>query len=244
MGYCGMYGKIQVTIFLDLLGEVKCRMTKMKQNIWEKEYKNVDSLWGFNPNSILSQYVEMLPENGVVLDIGIGEGRNALFFAKQGFAVEGIDISETAVERCLELSKEHNLNVKAKVQDITSFEIEPNKYSLIILSNVLNFFPDNDIKIIIEKVKNGLHKNGLVYINAFDDKEPGRKKAPEKYEQLAEHTFYNESSNMFLHYFTRSELEGFFADYKTISLSQSYSLDISHGKHHFHSTLEIMSQKS
>ncbi|MEC0348056.1 class I SAM-dependent methyltransferase [Peribacillus frigoritolerans] len=218
-------------------------MTKIKQNIWEKEYKNVDSLWGFNPNSILSQYVEMLPENGEVLDIGIGEGRNALFFAKQGFAVEGIDISETAIERCLELSKEHNLNVKAKVQDITSFEIEPNKYSLIILSNVLNFFPDDDIKIIIEKVKNGLLKNGLVYINVFDDKEPGRKKAPEKYEQLAEHTFYNERLNMFLHYFTRSELEGFFADYKMISLSQSYSLDISHGQPHFHSTLEIMSQK-
>ncbi|WP_350301310.1 class I SAM-dependent methyltransferase [Peribacillus frigoritolerans] len=216
----------------------------MKQNIWEKEYRNVDSLWGFNPNGILSQYVEMLPENGEVLDIGIGEGRNALFFAEQGFAVEGIDISETAVERCLELSKEHNLNVNAKVQDINSFEIEPNKYSLIILSNVLNFFPDNEIKNIIDKVKIGLQKNGFVYINVFDDKEPGRKKAPERYEQLAEHTFYNENSNMFLHYFTRSELEGFFTDYKTICLSQSYSLDITHGQPHFHSTLEIMSQKS
>lgn len=216
----------------------------MKQNIWEKEYRNVDSLWGFKPNGILSQYVGMLPDNGEVLDIGIGEGRNALFFAAQGFVVEGIDISETAVERCLELSKEHNLNVDAKIQDITSFEIEPNKYSLIILSNVLNFFPDNEIKNIIDKVKNGLQKNGLVYINVFDDKEPGRKKAPERYEQLAEHTFYKESSNMFLHYFTRSELEGFFTDYKTISLSQSYSLDITHGQPHFHSTLEIMSQKS
>ncbi|MFJ7472132.1 class I SAM-dependent methyltransferase [Peribacillus frigoritolerans] len=216
----------------------------MKQNIWEKEYRNVDSLWGFKPNGILSQYVEMLPENGEILDIGIGEGRNALFFAAQGFVVEGIDISETAVERCLELSKEHNLNVNAKIQDITSFEIESNKYSLIILSNVLNFFPDNEIKNIIDKVKNGLQKNGLVYINVFDDKEPGRKKAPERYEQLAEHTFYMESSNMFLHYFTKSELEGFFTDYKTISLSQSYSLDITHGQPHFHSTLEIMSQKS
>lgn len=53
----------------------------MKLNVWEKEYRNVDSLWGFNPNSVLSQYVEMLPENGEVLDISIGEGRNALFFA-------------------------------------------------------------------------------------------------------------------------------------------------------------------
>ncbi|MEY8755395.1 class I SAM-dependent methyltransferase [Peribacillus frigoritolerans] len=138
--------------------ESKPEVTKMKQNIWEKEYRNVDSLWGFKPNGILSQYVEMLPENGEVLDVGIGEGRNALFFAAQGFVVEGIDISETAVERCLQLSKEHNLNVDAKIQDITSFEIEPNKYFLIILSNVLNFFPDNEIKNIIDKVKNGLQK--------------------------------------------------------------------------------------
>ena len=216
----------------------------MKQSIWEKEYKKVDHLWGFNPNSMLTRYVEMLPVNGKVLDIGIGEGRNAFFFAKQGFAVEGIDISETAIKRCLEYSKEHNLNIQAKVQDITSFEIEPNKYSLIILSNILNFFGDNDIRAIVEKVKNGLLKNGIVYVNVFDDKEPGRENAPEKYKQVAKHTFYNERSNMCIHYFTRTELEGFFMDYKTISLSQSYSLDNAHGIPHYHSTLEILSQKS
>ena len=216
----------------------------MKQSIWEKEYKKVDHLWGFNPNSMLTRYVEMLPENGKVLNIGIGEGRNAFFFAEQGFVVEGIDISETAIKRCLEFSKEHNLNVQAKVQDITSFEIEPNKYSLIILSNILNFFCDDDIRAIIEKVKNGLIKNGLVYVNVFDDKEPGREKASEKYKQVAKHTLFNERSNMFIHYFTRTELEGFFVDYKTISLSQSYSLDTAHGMPHYHSTLEILSQKS
>lgn len=58
------------------------RGDRMKQNVWEQEYRNEDSLWGFNPNNILSQYVDMLPESGEVLDIGIGEGRNALFFAK------------------------------------------------------------------------------------------------------------------------------------------------------------------
>ena len=215
----------------------------MKQSIWEKEYKNADNLWGSVPNSTLSRYVEMLPVNGEVLDIGIGEGRNALFFAKQGFAVEGIDISQTAISRCLELSKEHNLNIKAKVQDITSFEIEPNKYSLIILSNVLTFFDDNDIKLIIKKVKNGLAKNGLVYINVFDEYEPGREKALEKYEELANNTFYNKDSNLIIHYFTRKELEGFFEDYKTISFSQVYSLDMTHGKPHYHSTLELLSQK-
>lgn len=217
----------------------------MKQNYWEEEYKttNKDYLWGLQPNSILSKYAELIPQNGKILDIGVGEGRNALFFAKQGFSVEGIDISDTAIQRCMKLSQEYNLNIDAKVDDITSFEIKPNSYSLIILSNVLNFFPDHDIRSIVEKVKKGLSKNGLVYINVFDDLEPGRVKAIEQYRQLGEHSFYNERLEMFIHYFTKSELEGYFLNYKPISLCQSRSLDMTHGESHYHSTLELLAQK-
>ncbi|MDQ7862069.1 hypothetical protein RCO48_17110 [Peribacillus frigoritolerans] len=74
------YSELKKKSIVLIEDEKQTRVTKMKQNIWEKEYRNVDSLWGFKPNGILSQYVEMLPENGEVLDIGIGEGRNALFF--------------------------------------------------------------------------------------------------------------------------------------------------------------------
>ena len=107
---------------------------------WEEEYKNSELLWGLTPNSTLTQYVELVPAACKVLDIGIGEGRNTFFFAQKGFSVEGIDLSETAVERCSSLSKKHHLDINAKVVDMTTFDVEPNHYSLIILSNVLNFF--------------------------------------------------------------------------------------------------------
>jgi len=125
----------------------------MKQNVWEKEYKNVSNLWGLIPNNILLNYIDLLHEGGKVLDIGVGEGRNALFFAKSGFKVEGIDISETAINRCLELSKEYEVHIDAKVEDITTFEIKKEEYSLIILSNVLNFFPIVIFKKLLTKQK-------------------------------------------------------------------------------------------
>ena len=56
----------------------------MKQGVWEKEYKNVDTLWGFNPNNMLLTYIDLVPKSGKVLDIGIGEGRNALFLLNKG----------------------------------------------------------------------------------------------------------------------------------------------------------------
>ena len=68
----------------------------------------------------------------------MGEGWNAFFFAQRGCAVEGNDLSETAIERFLTLSERFDLGIQAKA-DINEFQIKPDYYSLIILSNILNF---------------------------------------------------------------------------------------------------------
>jgi len=54
------------------------------------KYKEQGLLWGMKPNP----YVVKIPEiisSGNTLDIGVGEGRNAIFLAKRGFEVTGID---------------------------------------------------------------------------------------------------------------------------------------------------------
>ena len=210
---------------------------------WEEEYKNSELLWGLTPNSTLTQYAELVPAAGKVLDIGIREGRNAFFFAQKGFSVEGIDLSETAINRCSALSKKHHLDVVAKVADITTFDVEPNQYSLFILSNILNFFPEEEIEPIIDKVKKGLVKNGLVYVYAFDINEPSRKRAIDKYKRLGRNSFFDSTNNMFLHYFTKDEFEELFPTYRTIKTGYSYAIDLSHGEPHYHSTLELLAQK-
>lgn len=73
----------------------------MKQGYWEKEYRNVENLWGYAPSNQLSKYIDLIPKSGKILDIGIGEGRNAIFLAMKGYEVEGIDISNTAIKRCM-----------------------------------------------------------------------------------------------------------------------------------------------
>lgn len=215
----------------------------MNQYNWEEDYKSNDILWGLKPNEVLTRYVKLLPENGKVLDIGIGEGRNALFFAKLGFEVEGIDLSQTAVQRCKELSKKFGVQIKASVNNILSFDISSEKYDLIILSNVLNFFTPDEISKIINKVNTGLRKNGFIYISAFNIAEPGIEIIKKKYEQIDENTYFNHHKYMNLHYFTETEFKGLVSAYEIISFSNSYSLDLSHGKPHYHNSFEILSRK-
>ena len=53
-------------------------------NMLDDIYKSSECYWGLNPNGNLVQFLPLIPK-GKILDIGAGEGRNALFLAKHGF---------------------------------------------------------------------------------------------------------------------------------------------------------------
>ncbi len=58
----------------------------------------------FRPVQFLVENIELLPK-GEALEIAMGTGRNAVYLAKMGFEVEGIDISPEAVSIVLEYAK-------------------------------------------------------------------------------------------------------------------------------------------
>ncbi len=219
------------------------KMTGNK-TVWEKHYSKVeDNLWGLNPIDTLVDYTSLVSKEGKVLDLGMGEGRNALYFASKGYSTVGIDISETAVNRCQRYATESGFIVEAKVENLIDYPLEENAYSLIILANVLNFFNDDEIELIIKKVKNGLIKGGLIYIDVFDVNDPGYKKHIVNCKMIKESTFYRPKSDSSIHFFTKNELDYFFDDFEPIKLSNTYLLDLSHGKPHYHSIIELLLKK-
>ncbi|MGQ9506950.1 MAG: class I SAM-dependent methyltransferase [Candidatus Bathycorpusculaceae bacterium] len=89
---------------------------------FEKLYAESACKWGFKPDFILVHFLELFPR-GIVLDLGMGEGRNALFLAEKGFDVEGVDVSKTAVDKCIQLAKARNVVVNVHVCDLKEFKI-------------------------------------------------------------------------------------------------------------------------
>lgn len=131
------------------------------KDYFEELYGKVECKWGLKPDFILTHFLDLIPK-GTALDLGIGEGRNALFLAENGFEVEGIDISEAAVERCLRLAKERNISIKAYVSDIRDFKIQEEKYSLVLAAGAsLNFLKKSETKEVITRMKIGVKKMAL-----------------------------------------------------------------------------------
>jgi SAM-dependent methyltransferase len=65
---------------------------------WEAHYGKADQVWSGNPNAVLVDEVEGLTP-GRALDLGCGEGADAIWLAQQGWQVTGVDVSSTALER-------------------------------------------------------------------------------------------------------------------------------------------------
>ena len=89
---------------------------------WDERYRSAELVWGSEPNQFVRQQCEGLPV-GDALDLACGEGRNALWLARLGWTVTGVDYSAAAIERAESLTAREPAEVAERltwrVADIT-----------------------------------------------------------------------------------------------------------------------------
>ena len=82
---------------------------------------------GFEPAPFLVENIKLLPK-GRALDVAMGAGQNAIYLAKMGFEVEGVDISPEAVSSALALVQK----AEERAVETLFFRVEADKTTGII----------------------------------------------------------------------------------------------------------------
>jgi len=112
------------------------------------------------PAQFLVENIKLLPR-GRVLDMAMGTGRNAIYLAKMGFEVEGVDISSENVIIARKSTQEVGVTIKAQVTDLEGeYHIEKGVYDIIICFNYLQ-------RSLIPQIKDGLRQGGIVVYETF-----------------------------------------------------------------------------
>ncbi|MCM2579035.1 class I SAM-dependent methyltransferase [Streptomyces meridianus] len=99
---------------------------------WDTRYTNTPWVWSADPNMWVVQELEGL-RPGRALDLGAGEGRNAVWLARRGWQVDAVDFSRVALLRADELAATHGVQVATREADLTQYEPEGDAYDLVMV---------------------------------------------------------------------------------------------------------------
>ncbi len=93
------------------------------KNIYDEIYKQGDYYWGFNPSPTCYKVLQTMPpaRQLKLLDIGCGEGRNSVFFSRNGYDVTAFDLSDAGVEKTKKLAEKIGVNINVFKADITDY---------------------------------------------------------------------------------------------------------------------------
>lgn len=98
------------------------------ESFWNERYESRDALWSGNPNPHLVAEVAGLSP-GTALDVGCGEGADAIWLAQHGWRATGVDISTVALRRAAaHAGAEHVTWLRA---DLIGWDPAPHRYDLI-----------------------------------------------------------------------------------------------------------------
>ena len=111
------------------------------------------------------------------LDIGCGLGRHSIQFAKEGFHVTSIDLSQEAIDSAKRWAQDEKLDIQFLHSDMMDIPYEDNSFDCILCRNVISHTDTEGIETIINKIYNLLKINGECFLtlgskNASTYKDP------------------------------------------------------------------------
>jgi SAM-dependent methyltransferase len=105
----------------------------MEREDWDRRYGGTELLWTAEPNRFVAAELRDLPP-GRALDLGCGEGRNAVWLAERGWRVTAVDFSAVALDKGRGLAQARGVGVDWVLEDLRGYRPEPAAYDLVLVA--------------------------------------------------------------------------------------------------------------
>lgn len=129
----------------------------MDGNDWDQKYGEHEQFWSGRPNPALTAEVEDLTP-GRALDVGCGEGADAIWLATRGWSVTGLDVSGLALARAAQAAEAQHLAitwVRSSIADYSS----PEAHDLVSL-----LYPALPVQVPVESVLHCVAPGGTLLV--------------------------------------------------------------------------------
>jgi SAM-dependent methyltransferase len=142
-----------------LIGVIDREGQRLEVERWNRILTAEKPQFNTNPNAFLVDVVKGRPP-GAALDVGMGQGRNAIYLAQLGWTVTGFDPADKAVAQANLTAAKLGVKLNALVQGEETFDFGDNRWDLIVLSYV-------GAREFVDRVVRSLKPGGIVVIEGF-----------------------------------------------------------------------------
>jgi len=104
-----------------------------EQAAWDQRYSGPGLVWGAGPNRFVADELTALPP-GRAIDLGTGEGRNAIWLAERRWLVTAVDFSAGGLARAGRLAAERGVSVNWVHADLLAWQPESDGYDLVLIA--------------------------------------------------------------------------------------------------------------
>jgi SAM-dependent methyltransferase len=132
--------------------------------MWDERYSGEDYAYGTNPNQFLELNINRIPK-GRVLSLAEGEGRNAVFLAKQGYSVSAVDASLVGLNKARKLAEKNGVVVEFIHADLADYDLGENRWDGIV--SIFCPLPSSIRKQLYKRVQAGLKPGGVFLLEAY-----------------------------------------------------------------------------
>jgi len=139
-------------------------------DLYLKRYDQKDYYWGTEPSSTCRRVADLLSDRPLrVLDIGCGEGRDAVYLAGKGHQVTAFDASPAGIDKALRLAEQAGVAITAFVADINEYRFTQ-EFDLLISTGVFQYIPSHLRLSVIANYREFTAPMGLNAFSVFVDK--------------------------------------------------------------------------
>ena len=188
------------------------------KEFWNEKYQQEEYVYGKDPNEYLkAKLKDQKPGN--VLFPAEGEGRNAVFAAKQGWKVSAFDQSSEGRKKALALAEAEEVEIDYKISDLQSFSFKPEEFDAIAL--IYAHFSPGERREFFSAIPGYLKKGGKVIFEGFATKHP-------QYQEMNPAVGGPKSAEMM---FTEEELREAFQELHFLEFFEG-EIELNEGIHH------------
>jgi ubiquinone/menaquinone biosynthesis C-methylase UbiE len=186
-------------------------------SFWEKAWNMCKVPYTQLPDlSYIPRIAAELNKTGAkkVLDLGCGSGWLAVYLARQGFEVVGVDVSAQAINLANTWASQEDLKISFDVADASQLQYQAGSFDAVVANSIFEHFPIKQAQQLTDKVYSML-KDGGVFIGCFDKVGGG----PGEYYTLDDGTHvYTDKARkgMMLRRYELDELQNLFKAFKTM----------------------------